>query len=181
MTYLLHIYHFIEFITILVANNRIPMEKYVLRLLLYFLLHVVFQLYRLTKIFEEYELRCCLYIISFGYLFSVNKNSGKVFRIHTMLSIVKMKTTLVVLCVRQRTAEVVDGGALDVSIVSIAVWLAVRYMTPCVCMCFRKPTIVEFRHITQITIRQRTAEVVLMVVLWTSQLSLLQCGWPLGT
>ena len=39
----------------------------------------------------------------------------------------------------------VDGGALDVSIVSIAVWLAVRYMTPCVCMCCRKPIIVEFR------------------------------------
>ena len=37
----------------------------------------------------------------------------------------------------------VDGGALDVSIVSIAVWLAVRYMTPCVCMWCRKTIIFE--------------------------------------
>ena len=54
---------------------------------------------RSAKILEKCVLKA-LFVYSFGYLFSVNKNSGKVFRIHTMLSIVKMKTTLVVLCVR---------------------------------------------------------------------------------
>ena len=77
-----------------------------------------------------------------GTFFSVNKNSFP--DTYNALYCENEDNLGCVMCPIEDSRGGIDGGALDVSIVSIAVWLAVRYMTPCVCMCYRKPTIVEF-------------------------------------